>query len=283
MKASRAMRIALSVLAPIAFALTAQAAPSFQEISSGGGSPSRGQVGGPVVIFASGLAQLGDAVTVVGSGPVRDAAMWRREAVDAVGGYDPWVPSHDDEELAGRLRMAGYALVTLDVTAGVRHGTSRDTSGEFAERLGGGAMNGPGLVLRRARGTMAFDEHLRRYGGHLLLLLWMLVGGTAALVGREAGLGAIWAWVTLGLLAFFSVLRRGPLRAFWQGLTTLAEALGIARNLVAPIALPRVGPPPKPIAPPAPAGEPGAGAIVRAADRRPEGEPGDPPPIVRQG
>jgi hypothetical protein len=215
---------------------------------------------------------------------LRDVALWRREAVDAVGGYDPWVPSHDDEELAGRLRMAGYALVTLDATAGVRHGTARDSSGDFAERMEGGEMNGPGLVLRRARGTMAFGEHLRTYAGRIVLLLWMVVGGAAAILGREAGLGFVWAWATAGLLAFFAVLRRGPVRAFWQGMIALAEGLGIVRNLVAPIALPRVGPPPRPIAPPAPAGETEAAQSRRARDAAPpEGDPDDPPPIVRRG
>ena len=99
---------------------------------------------------------------------LRDVALWRREAVDAVGGYDVWLPSGDDEELAGRLRMAGYGLVTLDLKAGVRHGPARDSRAEFISRLSSGEMNGPGLILRRSRDTMAFGEHLRRSAGRLL-------------------------------------------------------------------------------------------------------------------
>ncbi|MEO6463005.1 MAG: hypothetical protein ABIP29_08000, partial [Candidatus Eisenbacteria bacterium] len=220
---------------------------------------------------------------------LRDAVLWRREAIDAVGGFDVWVPAHDDEELAGRLRMAGYALVALDVDAALRHGVARDTAAEFAARLRAGAMNGPGLVLRRARGTMAFGEHLKRYSGRLALVGWLLLGGVAALFGRQAGLGTIWAWITVGMLVFDSVLKLSLPRAFWRGLTAIAEGLGILRNLVAPVALPRVGPAPRPIPPPSasPSPPPSDSAEARsaafAADRRPEGDADDPPPIVPRG
>ena len=212
---------------------------------------------------------------------LRDAVVWRRDALDAVGGFDVWVPAHDEDELAGRLRMAGYALVALDLGAGVRHGVARDTGAEFAQRLRSGAMNGPGLVLRRARGTMAFGEHLGRYAGRIALLAWMLLGGVAALFGKKAGLGTMWAWGTVGLLAFFSVLRLSLPRAFWQGLTTLAEGLGIARNLVTPVALPRVGPAPRPIPPPVPGHR---RVDVGGSDpRSPERDVDEPPPLVRRG
>ena len=222
---------------------------------------------------------------------LRDAAIWRREAIDAVGGFDVWVPAHDDEELAGRLRMAGYSLVGLDMQAGTRHGVPRDTLAEFRERFTSGQMNGPGLVLRRARGTMAFAEHMRRYAGRIALVAWMLLGGVAALFGQKAGLGTMWAWTTLGALVFFAVLKMSLPRAFWNGLTVLAEGLGIARNLVAPVALPRVGPAPRPIPPPgAPKDEAAAAAPTAtpfpgrsSADFPPEGDPDDPPPIVRHG
>ena len=227
-------------------------------------------------------------VDQVGKGGVafrlRDVAIYRREAIDAVGGFDVWVPAHDDEELAGRLRMAGYALVALDATAGVRHGVARDSWAEFGERLRSGQLNGPGLVLRRARGTMAFGEHMSRYAGRIGLVAWMLLGGVAALFGRKAGLGTIWAWTTLGGLVFFAVLKLSLPRAFWHSLTVLAEGLGIARNLVAPVALPRVGPAPRPIPPPTPPGEPAtAGGVRSAGDRALERDPDEPPPIVPRG
>jgi hypothetical protein len=81
------------------------------------------------------------------------------------------------------------------------------------------------------------------------------------------------------------VLKTSLPRAFWSGLTGLAEGLGIVRNLVTPVALPRVGPAPRPIAPPGAGNEPavrGAAARSSAADLPPEGDPDEPPPIVRR-
>ncbi len=223
-------------------------------------------------------------VDAVGAGGpasrLRDVAVWRREAVDTVGGYDLWLPSGDDEELTGRLRMAGYGVVTLDVKAGVRHGAARDSRAEFISRFAGGEMNGPGIVLRRTRGTMAFGEHLRRSAGRLALVAWLLVGAVVAIAGSAAGMGTIWSYVTAGMLAFFAVLRLSLPRAFWRGLTRALEGLGIVRNLVLPVALPRVGAPPRPIAPPRESGAEGRGA---AGEPRPhERDPDEPPPIVRR-
>jgi hypothetical protein len=216
-------------------------------------------------------------------GPVqrlRDVALWRREAVDAVGGYDVWLPAGDDEELSGRLRMAGYGSVTLDVRAGVRHGLARDSGAEFMARLKGGELNGPGIVLRRSRGTMAFGDHLRRSTGRLALVAWLVVGVVATIAGGTWGLGMIWAYVTAGALAFFAVLRMSLPRAFWRGLTSAVEGFGIVRILLLPVALPRVGTPPRPIAPPRETAA--EGRESRDEPRPHERDPDEPPPIVRR-
>ena len=176
--------------------------------------------------------------------------------------------------------MAGYGEVTIDTTAGVRHGAARDSGAEFGARFRAGEMNGPGIVLKRARGTMAFGEHLRHSAGRLGLVAWLLVGLVAAIAGWSQGLGTIWAYATAGLLAFFAVLRMSLPRAFWHGLTRSLEGLSIVRNFVLPVALPRVGTPPRPIAPPR---EAGAHAGEGAGEPRPhERDPDEPPPIVRR-
>jgi hypothetical protein len=142
-------------------------------------------------------------------------------------------------------------------------------------------MNGPGIVLRRSRGTMAFGDHLRRSTGRLALVAWFVVGAVAAIAGGTWGLGTIWAYVTAGALAFFAVLRLSLPRAFWRGLSSLVEGAGIVRSLALPVALPRVGAAPRPIAPPR---EPAAeGRDARDEPRPYERDPDDPPPIVRRG
>src|SRR5204862_6150474 len=138
-----------------------------------------------------------------------------------------------------------------------------------------------GMVLRRAKGTMAFPRHLARYRGALLLFAWVAVGGASAFVGREGGLWMTWMWATAGLLVFFGVLRQSLPRAFWSGLRALVVGTGVVRTLVLPFGRPRLGVPPRPIAPPREEGEDAVQAVAggtpfRAAAR----DVDDPPPLV---
>src|SRR6185503_14066407 len=80
---------------------------------------------------------------------VRDVGLWRRAAIDAVGGFDSWLPSEDEAELAGRVRAAGFGLWNLAATAGSRHGVPRESMAEVRAFVTGPGMSGPGIVLRR--------------------------------------------------------------------------------------------------------------------------------------
>lgn len=215
---------------------------------------------------------------------LRDAALWRRSALDAVGGFDPWLPSEDDAELGARVVSAGFGLGTLGRAVAVRHGIARDSFGDVRAFLGGGRMSGPGMVLRRARGTMAFPRHIARYRAALLLLLWVVAGAVTAVVARDFGPVMVWLWASLGLLMFFAVLRQSLPRAFWRGARAFLVAISVVRALALPIGLPRLGVAPRPIAPPREAGvdetgaarAAGAGIPFRSAPR----DVDDPPPLV---
>jgi hypothetical protein len=145
-------------------------------------------------------------------------------------------------------------------------------------------MSGPGLALRRAKGTMAFSRHLARYRGGLLLFAWAIFGVVTASLGREGGPWMIWLWATVGLLVFFAVLRQSLPRAFWRGVKSLVVGASVMRTLALPIGLPRLGVPPRPIAPPreTAADDEGVqravsgGMPVRAAPR----DEDEPPPLV---
>ncbi|MEP7028702.1 MAG: hypothetical protein ABI960_08910, partial [Candidatus Eisenbacteria bacterium] len=181
---------------------------------------------------------------------LRDAALLRRSALDAVGGFDSWLPSEAEAELGARLLSAGFVLTTLGSAVAVRHGVARDSFGEVREFLRDRRMSGPGLVLRRARGTMAFPRHVARYRAALLLLLWAIAGGVTAVIARDGGPVMVWLWASAGLLMFFSVLRQSVPRAIWRGARAFLVAVSVVRTLAVPIGLPRLGTPPRPIAPP---------------------------------
>ena len=211
---------------------------------------------------------------------LRDAALWRRSALDAAGGFDPWLPGEDEAEMCERLRMAGFSVAGVDRAVAVRHGVPRESFADVANFLRSG-MSGPGMVLRRARGTMAFPRHLARYRGALLLFAWAVAGIVTAIAFGSAWM--IWLWATAGLLVFFAVMRQSLPRAFWRGVRALMVGAGLVRMLVLPFRLPRLGVAPRPIAPPRegateepPVERAVAGLPFRAAPR----DPDDPPPLV---
>lgn len=215
---------------------------------------------------------------------LRDAALWRRTALDAAGGFDPWLPSEDEAEMCERLRMAGLSIGSMDRAVGVRHGAARDSLGDLRAFLATG-MSGPGFVLRRAKGTMAFPRHIARYRGALLLFAWVVFGIVTAFMGRDGGPFMVWLWATLGLLVFFAILRQSLPRAFWRGVKALVVGAGVMRTIALPFGLPRLGVAPRPIAPPreATVGEDGetravAGLPFRGAPR----DEDDPPPLVNR-
>ena len=219
------------------------------------------------------------------AGLLREAALWRRSALDAVGGFDSWLPSEDEAELAGRLSASGFGLTALGRAIAVRHGAPRDSFADVRAFLKGGRMSGPGLVLRRSKGSMAFPRHIARYRGALLLFLWVIAGGVSVFLGRDGGPTMVWMWATAGLLVFFAVLRQSLPRAFWSGIKSLLVASSVVRTLAVPIGLSRLGIAPRPIAPPASregeseearAAGGGGGMPFRAAPRDPE----EPPPLV---
>jgi len=214
---------------------------------------------------------------------LRDAALWRRSALDHVGGFDPWLPGEDEAELAGRLASAGFHLRALGQVIAVRHGTARDSFADLRRFVTTRELLAPALVLVRARGTMAFGRHVARHAGGLLLLPWALAA--AALLAFAPTFLTVWLWATLGGLAFAAVLKQSLPRATFRGLRALCAGASAARALVAPIGLPRLGLPPRPLevagastgdgeAAPARVGMP-----FRTAPR----DPDDPPPLVANG
>jgi len=230
-----------------------------------------------------------DGVGAGGPRPLlRDTALWRRSALDLVGGFDPWLPSEDEAELAGRLAMAGFGVRALGQVVAVRHGTPRDSFADLARFVGTRAFQGPALVLVRARGSMAFGRHLARHKGGFLLLAWVLAG--VALLALVPPVTTIWVWATLGALACGAVLAQSLPRAFFRALRALAEAVSAVRALVLPVGLPRLGLAPRPLEAPGAAGEASEGEATGDGARRggmpfrsAPRDPDDPPPLVANG
>jgi glycosyltransferase involved in cell wall biosynthesis len=165
----------------------------------------------------------GDEVTEVDA--VRGVALYRRQALEETGGFDPFLKSLEDIHLGFELTAAGHTLVRLPEVAGEH--TSRETLSEPFRRFRRGYSVGPGQALRRSVGSAElFGKHLSRIQYRLVLVAWLCVGLTALVFRR-----ALLAWVGLsvaggGLL----VAQRGPKGALGFLLSKLFGIVGVVKG-----------------------------------------------------
>ena len=140
---------------------------------------------------------------------LRGVAVYDRECLDAVGGFDPHLRALEDVELGYRLQSAGFRLRRLPgVFATHPVETGMD---EKRRRWENGYYHGRGEVIRKSLSSplvlWKFLYHSRLY---LAVLAWGVLGGVAALLG-VAGL-ALWLGGSI-LLGTAFALQQGPRRA----------------------------------------------------------------------
>jgi GT2 family glycosyltransferase len=157
-------------------------------------------------------------------------AVYRRAALDAVGGFHAGVISHEEAELAARLRQAGHRLMRLPATVGTHHTGARDTFGECWRRFRSGLNVGYGQVLRLTVGTALFRGHARALNRYLACLGFLALGVVAAgltVLGRPAP-ALVWLGAA-GLVCAAFALRAGSVR---RPATVLADWVLAAPGIV---------------------------------------------------
>jgi len=107
---------------------------------------------------------------------VRGVALYRAEALDAVGGFDPYLQSLEDIHLGFELSAAGYELRRLPEVA-ADHPPRTASASEILRRWGRGYTFGTGQALRRSAGSkQLLAKHLSRIRYRLALLAWLCAG-----------------------------------------------------------------------------------------------------------
>lgn len=138
-------------------------------------------------------------------------AVYRRSALNDAGSFNVGLISHEEAELAERLRGAGYRLIRLPQLAAVHHTAPRHSVAECWRRLRSGLQTGFGQVLRLTMGTPLFWAHARQLNRYLLCLAFLLLGVAAAIVSllsRDVRYVACWLAVALALGLLFIAGRR---------------------------------------------------------------------------
>jgi len=144
--------------------------------------------------------------------------LYRRQALEAVGSFNPYILSYEEAELGARLRQAGWRLLRIPDLMAYHHTPKPDSLEEYARRLRGHLLTGQGQVLRLAVQQGLFWDHARRLNRFLLSLLWIAAGGVALLASalrHTLHPGLVWLAASLIILLVFMVRSRSLVKP-WQ-------------------------------------------------------------------
>jgi len=104
------------------------------------------------------------------------AALFRRDALEEVGPYNPFIYGDEEAELCYRLRYAGYKLLKLPYNM-VMHYGRRQSIGDFKIRISRKYYLGCGQTLRYSIGRpRLFLAHLCRLKVYILNIFWLFIG-----------------------------------------------------------------------------------------------------------
>jgi len=166
-------------------------------------------------------------------------SLYRRSALEQVGGYEARLHSEEDFELGLRLRRAGFRLRTLAPLAARHWSAPRPSFGEVGRRWRNGLCYGPGQALRLYLGRPGFGALARRNAHYFVTLALWLAAPLALVLGGGRALAA-WALAPLGLLAIMTLRKRSVRLALHSLVTWTVMAAGTVIGFV------RGGTPPPP-------------------------------------
>lgn len=153
-------------------------------------------------------------------------ALYRRDALEEVGGYEPRLNSEEDFELGLRLRAAGFRLRSLAPCAARHWSGPRPSFAEIGRRWRTGLCFGQGQVLRLYLGRPGLGAHLRRQAHYFATLALWLAAPLALALGGPRALAA-WLAAPLALLALMTLRKRSARLALHSLLTWTVNAAGM--------------------------------------------------------
>jgi glycosyltransferase involved in cell wall biosynthesis len=149
------------------------------------------------------------------------------DALDSVGGFDPFLQGYEDVDVGYRLTAEGYRLTRLP-SVSAEHPTGEGDLSEPIRRWRHGYLFAPGQTIRKSAGQPQLLGLLlgrQRYEGAMLGWLGLGIVSTRS---RRLFLG----WVAASLLGFGAVARRLGVRGALQfGIAKLLGLVGLVYGL----------------------------------------------------
>jgi GT2 family glycosyltransferase len=161
---------------------------------------------------------------------VRGVALYRRSALEFVGGFDPFLQAVEDIHLGFELTGAGYRLLRLPEVA-AEHPARASMTDPF-RRWRRGYTIGTGQALRRSlESPRLVAKHLLRARHRIGLLAWAVAGLLTVVVPATFP-----AWVALTVVGLVGLgVTLGPRKALGFLLSKASGLLGLALGFARPI------------------------------------------------
>jgi GT2 family glycosyltransferase len=162
------------------------------------------------------------------------AALYRREALRAAGGFDPWLHAEEEPDLCRRLRRRGGRVVLIETTMALHRTVPETTAASLMARRRRRLHLGGGQIARRSRGRElpALLRDRPFIATSMVLGVALAAGAAGAAAARRASPLAP-GGAMLAALAVRDSLRVGPRGAAHAMLRRAVGFEGFVRGLVA--------------------------------------------------
>ena len=185
----------------------------------------------------------GEASGLTSSVEVGGNALYRRKALQEIGGFNPYLRGCEDTDCSIRLRGAGYRIAQTHTSMGVHLRSHEMTTNEVFRRAGRGFLLARGQLLRANLFKPGLLVHfLRRFMPYVLASLWILFGIVSLAVipvAASAVPALIWLFVCVVALGVHLIIARCPARTLYTLVNVLVGGIELLRGLFIPLGDPQ--------------------------------------------
>lgn len=162
---------------------------------------------------------------------VGGAALYRRSAIEKMGGFNPYIRGEEGVYLCLGIRNEGYKVVRLPYLMSWHYSVPPQSMAYSLRRLRLDMWLGFGQAPRYYWGTRLFWRYLKERGSFLVYLVSVLITIITLLISilsRNIGLFGGWVLIVVGFLLVFTIKKR----SISKTLVSLIAHTGIAYSAV---------------------------------------------------
>jgi glycosyltransferase involved in cell wall biosynthesis len=169
---------------------------------------------------------------------VGGASLYRRAAIQKMGGFQPFIRGEEDVILCVGLRRAGYKVVRLPYLMSRHYCIPPQSLAGNLRRLRLGFVLGYGLVLRTYWGTGLFWMYLKERGAYTMVyftgVLISFVALLLTLFSKNMVFLGSWMLIVAAVILVFAIKKRSLRKALLSCIIQTWVAYGVVRGFLMP-------------------------------------------------